>query len=84
MTSSGLLLLGSAAAFFLFVPPISILSVAFLLIALMLMFGLGFQTGAQELVTAHGQVTAFGYSRRLLRYVQEWKTDYLQRRSDRR
>jgi len=83
LTSSGLLLLGSAAAFFLLVPPISILTAAFLMIALMLMFGLGFQIGAQELVTVRGQVTTFGYPRRLVLQFQGWKSEYLQRSRDR-
>ena len=83
LTSSGVLLLGGAAAFFLLVPPISILTVAFLLIALMLMFGLGFQVGAQELVTVRGHLTAFGYPRRLVTRFQGWKTEYLQRSRDR-
>jgi hypothetical protein len=78
LTSSGVLLLGCAAGFFLFVSPISILTVAFLMIALMLMFGLGFQIGARELVTVHGQVTAFGYSRRLFLQLHGEKTEHLQ------
>jgi len=83
LASSGVLLLGSAAAFFLFVPPVSILTVAFLMIALMLMFGLGFQIGAQELVTVRGHVTTFGYPRRLFLQLQGWKTEYLQRSRNR-
>ena len=79
LTSSGVLLLGGAAAFFLLVSPISILTAALLMIALMLMFALGFQIGAQELVTVSGHVTAFGYPRRVLVQLQSWKAEYLQR-----
>ncbi len=42
---SGALFLGSAGAFFLFVPLLSIATVVVLLVGLMLMFGLGFQAG---------------------------------------
>ena len=49
VVGSGALLLGSTAAFLLFVPPMTIATVAFMLVALMLMFGLDFQAGIQEL-----------------------------------
>jgi hypothetical protein len=43
LTASGVLLLGSISAFFLFVPVLSIATVICLVAGLMLMFGLGFQ-----------------------------------------
>jgi len=46
LTSTGVLFLGSAGAFFLFVPLLSIATVALMMVGLMLMFGLGFQAGA--------------------------------------
>ena len=52
LISFGVLLLGSAGAFFLFVPLLSIMTVASMMVALMLMFGLGFQTGNHELAHA--------------------------------
>ena len=47
LVSSSALFAGSAGAFFLFVPPLSIATVVLIVVGLMLMFGLGFQTGAQ-------------------------------------
>lgn len=47
LASSGLALLGSLGAFFLFVPLLSIVAVVLLLLALMLMFGLGVQVGTR-------------------------------------
>jgi len=41
------LFLGSAGAFFLYVPPLSIATVVLIVVGLMLMFGLGFQAGAR-------------------------------------
>ena len=87
LTSSGVLLLGSAGAFFLFVPVLSIMTVGSMLVALALMFGLGFRTGTQEVapsVTVGGQLTTCGYPRRLFLQLQGWKTAYLQRSRDRR
>jgi hypothetical protein len=49
---SGALFLGSLAAFFLFVPLLSITSVVAMLGGLMLMFGLGLQAGNRRLVPA--------------------------------
>jgi hypothetical protein len=46
--SFGALLLGSTAAFLLFVPLLSIVTVACMLVSLMLMFALGFQLGTQN------------------------------------
>jgi len=46
LASSGALFLGSAGAFFLFVPLLSIATVVLMVVGLMLMFGLGFQAGA--------------------------------------
>jgi len=51
LVSSGALFLGSAGAFLLFVPPVSIATVVLMLLGLLLMFGLGFQTGAQGMVS---------------------------------
>ena len=45
----GVLFLGSTGAFFLFVPLLSIMTAAWLLVGLMLMFGLGFQLGTQRI-----------------------------------
>jgi hypothetical protein len=47
LAASGALLLGSIAAFFLFVPVLSIATVICLVAGLMLMFGLGFQMRPQ-------------------------------------
>jgi energy-converting hydrogenase Eha subunit C len=49
VASSGALFLGAAGAFLLFVPLMSIATVAVLLGGLMLMFCLGFQAGVQEM-----------------------------------
>jgi hypothetical protein len=46
LASSGALFLGSTGAFFLFVPLLSIMTVAWMLGGLMLMFGLGVQVGS--------------------------------------
>ena len=46
---SGALFLGSAVAFFLFVPLLSIATVVLIVVGLMLMFGLGFQAGAKRM-----------------------------------
>jgi hypothetical protein len=45
LASSGVLILGSTGAFLLFVPVLSIATVALMLVGLTLMFGLGFQAG---------------------------------------
>ena len=50
MAVSTVLLVGSIAAFLLFVPILSIATVVCLVAGLMLMFGLGFQMGPQELL----------------------------------
>lgn len=52
LVSSGVLFLGSAGAFLLFVPPVSIATVVLMLLGLLLMFGLGFQTGAKGMVSS--------------------------------
>jgi len=49
LVASCTLFLGSAGAFYLFVPLLSILTVASMLLGLMLMFGLGFQAGTQRI-----------------------------------
>jgi uncharacterized iron-regulated membrane protein len=46
---SGALFLGSAVAFFLFVPLLSLATVVLMVVGLMLMFGLGFQAGAKRM-----------------------------------
>ena len=48
LTLAGLLFLGSAGAFFLFAPLLSIATVAALLMGLMLMFWLGVEVGTQS------------------------------------
>ena len=50
LASCGALLLGSAGAFFLFVPVLSIATVVLMLVGLTLMYGLGFQAGAEGTV----------------------------------
>ena len=54
LASIGAMFLGSAAAFFLFVPPLSIATVVLILVGLMLMFGLGFQAGARRMAPSEG------------------------------
>lgn len=49
VVGSTALFLGSIGAFFLWVSPLTIATVAFMLVGLMLMFGLGFQAGVHEL-----------------------------------
>ncbi len=49
LASFGTLFLGSAVAFFLFVPLLSLATVVLMVVGLMLMFGLGFQAGAQRM-----------------------------------
>jgi hypothetical protein len=49
LVSSGALFLGSAGAFLLFVPLLTIGTVVLILGGLMLMFGLGFQVGMQRM-----------------------------------
>ena len=48
MTSAGALLLGTCGAFFLFVPLLSIATVACVLLGLVLMFALGVQVGIRQ------------------------------------
>jgi hypothetical protein len=48
LACSGALFLGSTVAFFLLVPVLSIATVAWMLIGLLLMFGLGVQVGTRE------------------------------------
>lgn len=48
LASSGVLLLGSAGAFFLFVPLLSVATAAVLLMGLILMFLLGVQVGSRS------------------------------------
>jgi hypothetical protein len=50
LASSGALFLGSSAAFLLFVPILSIATVVWTLLGLMLMFGLGVQVGSRPSV----------------------------------
>jgi hypothetical protein len=50
LVSSGALLLGSLGAFFLFVPLLSIATVAWIFVGLLFMFGLGFQVGTQAML----------------------------------
>jgi hypothetical protein len=45
----GALFVGSAGAFLLFVPLLSIATVVLIMVGLMLMFGLGFQAGAKRM-----------------------------------
>jgi hypothetical protein len=47
LASSGALFLGAIGAFFLFVPVLSIATVVWMLMGLMLMFGLGVQVGTR-------------------------------------
>ncbi|MFZ3339231.1 MAG: hypothetical protein WA213_00005 [Terriglobales bacterium] len=54
LVSSATLFLGSTAAFFLFVPLMSIATIVLILGGLMLMFCLGFQAGVQEMVVLDG------------------------------
>jgi hypothetical protein len=56
LASSGLLFLGSMGAFFLFVPLLSVATVACILMGLMLMFGLGIQVGTRGLVASESVV----------------------------
>jgi hypothetical protein len=51
LASAGVLFLGSIAAFFLFVSMLSIATVVLILIAPLLMFGLGFQVGTRPAVS---------------------------------
>jgi hypothetical protein len=53
LASSGLLFVGSAGAFFLYVPLLSIATVVLMLLGLTLMFGLGFQAGFRRQPHAH-------------------------------
>lgn len=50
LVSSGALLMGSLGAFFLFVPLLSIATVAWIFVGLLFMFGLGFQVGTQAML----------------------------------
>lgn len=50
---SGALLMGSTGAFLLLVSPVSIATVALILVGLLLMFGFGFQAGAQVVRIPH-------------------------------
>jgi hypothetical protein len=50
LASSGVLFLGSTGAFFLYVPLLSIMTVAWMLVGLMLMFGLGVQVGTRVML----------------------------------
>jgi hypothetical protein len=50
LASSGALFLGSLGAFLLFVPILSIATVVWTLLGLLLMFGLGVQVGSREML----------------------------------
>jgi hypothetical protein len=50
LASSGALFLGSTGAFFLYVPLLSIMTAAWMLVGLMLMFGLGVQVGTRVML----------------------------------
>jgi hypothetical protein len=60
LASSGALFLGSVGAFFLFVPLLSIMTVVWILMGLMLMFGLGIQVGAQGMLPSKALENARG------------------------
>jgi hypothetical protein len=51
---SGMLFLGSVGAFFLFVSVLSIAAVVFILVGLLLMFGLGIQVGTRHMLSPPG------------------------------
>lgn len=57
LASSGILLLGSMSAFFLFVSLLSIATVVWILVALMLMFGLGVQIANEKASVNNGRKT---------------------------
>jgi hypothetical protein len=50
LASLGVLFLGSIGAFLLFVPVLSLATVVCMLVALMLMFGLGVQVGNRQML----------------------------------
>lgn len=50
LASSGALFLGTTGAFFLYVPLLSIMTAAWMLVGLMLMFGLGVQVGTRVML----------------------------------
>jgi hypothetical protein len=52
LVSSGVVFVGSIAAFCLFVPVLSIATVVWVQVGLMLMFGLGFQAGTRGMLPA--------------------------------
>lgn len=52
LTSFGAVFLGSIGAFFMFVPPLLILTVALLLMGFMLIFVLGIQVGSQSMLAS--------------------------------
>jgi hypothetical protein len=54
---SGTLTLGGTGAFFLFVPPLLIATVTFVLMGFMLMFVLGLQVGTQSMLPVEGATT---------------------------
>jgi hypothetical protein len=56
LASSGLLFLVSLGAFFLFVPLLSLATVACMLVGLMLMFGLGVQVGTRKMLPSESVV----------------------------
>jgi hypothetical protein len=51
---SGMMFLGSVGAFFLFVSVLSIATAIFILVGLLLMFGLGVQVGTRNLLSPQG------------------------------
>ena len=76
LATSGVLFLGSMGAFFLFVPALSIATVVWILVGLVLMFVLGVQVGTQAMLpsqaksggrlrsaflTIRSHLTAYGY-----------------------
>ena len=66
--STGALFLGSIGAFFLLVPLLSIMTAVWILLGLMVMFGLGFQAGTERMPTAEatGKWTRRGVKARAL------------------
>ncbi len=61
LIASGALFLASTGAFFLYVPPLSIATVALILVGLTLMFGLGFQAGGQGMIPCEAAVNQAWY-----------------------
>jgi hypothetical protein len=85
LIASGALFVASTGAFLLYVPPLSIVTVALILVGLTLMFGLGFQAGGRGMVPCEAAGTQAWYFASIVRaLLQAQSASGLNQREDHR